>query len=56
MVAFETQILLIHVFWVHLTMLSQNVCGKLVRQSMDRFLSGLISGKVSGLSLFSEKH
>ena len=56
MVVSETQVSLVHVFWVHLTMLSQNVCGKLLRQSMDRFPSGLIPGKLSGSSPCSEKH
>lgn len=53
-VASETQVLLSHVFLVHLTMISRNVCGNLPRQSMDRFPSGLISGKVSGSSPFSK--
>lgn len=54
MVPSETQVLLIHVFLVRLTMISRNVRGKLLRQSMGRFSSGLISVKVSGSSSFSK--
>lgn len=42
----ETQVFLILVFLVHLTMINQNVWVKLLRQSMDRFPSGLVSKQV----------
>lgn len=48
--ASETQVLSVHIFLV----ISQNECGKSLRQSTGRFPSVPISGKVSGSSSFSK--
>jgi hypothetical protein len=54
LVASEFQVLSIRVFLVHLTMINQNVCVKLLRQSIDTFPSGLFLRKFSVSSPFSK--
>lgn len=53
-VASKIQVLSIHVFLVHLTMINQNVCVKLLKQSIDSFPSGLFLRKFSVSSPFSK--
>lgn len=53
-VAAGTQVLLIRVFLVHLTVISHSVRGQLPRWWANESLSGLISGEASDSSLFSK--